>query len=312
MRPSDQERAKKIESNLVAFDAEVGALPGIKDARSRSTLVGQIIDSLRRIEFAYFVRDSRIDSDRADPKNVIFDPIRAAVFHMRRGDFDEAIWLVFLSTHFGKHSADGWRLMRDVYGGLGQEVWSWKRVSEDPKKFSNWLARNERKLSADGVSRRFSNHRKYETLKASSRAGTGAVIESYVSWISPPRTHLQFIREVQKKIGQNPKDVFGHLYISMKAVKRFGRLGKFDFLTMLGKLGLAPIEADSAYLSEATGPLRGARLLFGGDIEAPLSAKELEVLLKKLDSKLSLGMQVLEDSLCNWQKSPQRFVSFRG
>lgn len=312
MRPSDQERAKGIESSLVAFDAEVKALPGIENARSRSVLVGQIVDSLRRIEFAYFVRDSRVNADRADPKNAIFDPIRAAVFYMRRGDFDEAIWLIFLSTHFGKHSADGWRLMRDIYGSLGQEVWSWKRVSEDPKKFSDWLARNERKLSSDGISRRFSNHRKYETLKSSSRAGTGAVIESYVNWIAPPRSHSLLIREVQKEIGQNPKDVFGYLYSSMKAVKRFGRLGKFDFLTMLGKLGLAPIEPDSAYLSEATGPLRGARLLFGGDIEAPLSAKELEILLKSLDSKLSLGMQVLEDSLCNWQKSPQKFVSFRG
>jgi len=27
---------------------------------------------------------------------------------------------------------------------------------------------------------------------------------------------------------------------------------------------------------------------------------------------LNVGMQVLEDSLCNWQKSPRQFVHFRG
>jgi hypothetical protein len=81
---------------------------------------------------------------------------------------------------------------------------------------------------------------------------------------------------------------------------------------MLGKLGLAPIVPGSAYLSGATGPLRGARLLFGGSVSAEISAKELESYLVDLDSQLAVGMQVLEDSLCNWQKSPTKFISFRG
>ena len=92
----------------------------------------------------------------------------------------------------------------------------------------------------------------------------------------------------------------------------FGRLGKFDFLTMLGKLGVAPIEPGSAYLVGATGPLQGARLLFANDPKAKVGPRELDARLTKLDSYLSVGMQVLEDSLCNWQKSPRRFVSFRG
>jgi hypothetical protein len=92
----------------------------------------------------------------------------------------------------------------------------------------------------------------------------------------------------------------------------FGRLAKFDFLTMLGKLGIAPIEPGSAYLSGATGPLSGARLLFGGNADAKLNARELDVRLVRLDNYLNVGMQVLEDSLCNWQKSPRKFISFRG
>jgi len=50
----------------------------------------------------------------------------------------------------------------------------------------------------------------------------------------------------------------------MNDVERFGRTAKFDYLTMVGKLGLAAIEPGSTYMQGATGPLKGARLLFGG------------------------------------------------
>jgi hypothetical protein len=32
----------------------------------------------------------------------------------------------------------------------------------------------------------------------------------------------------------------------------------------------------------------------------------------KLGDALGVGMQVMEDSLCNWQKSPEAYVPFRG
>lgn len=149
----------------------------------------------------------------------------------------------------------------------------------------------------------FSNHRKYQSLSAYSDVGTGAVVASYVSWVAPPRTHLQMIQELHKNVGQDPRVVFDSLYRSMDSVMGFGRLGKFDFLTMLGKVGLAPIEPGSAYLVGATGPLQGARLLFTNDAREKVSSRELDARLAKLDSYLDVGMQVLEDSLCNWQNS---------
>jgi hypothetical protein len=120
------------------------------------------------------------------------------------------------------------------------------------------------------------------------------------------------IQEIHTKVGQDPRAVFDFLYGSMDSVMGFGRLGKFDFLTMLGKLGIAPIEPGSAYLVGATGPLQGARLLFTNDPKAKVSPRNLDARLAKLDSYLKVGMQVLEDSLCNWQKSPKKFISFRG
>jgi len=81
---------------------------------------------------------------------------------------------------------------------------------------------------------------------------------------------------------------------------------------MIGKVGLAPIEPGSAYLQGATGPLLGARLLFGGRTGAALGRSSLDGWLVELGAELGVGMQVLEDALCNWQKSPGRFRRFRG
>jgi hypothetical protein len=105
----------------------------------------------------------------------------------------------------------------------------------------------------------------------------------------------------------DPRAAFDSVYRSMEAVKRFGRLARFDYLTMVGKLELAPIKPGSAYIRGSTGPLAGARLLFGNG-----TAAKLDEWLVHLDGKLQVGMQVLEDSLCNWQKSPEEFRAFRG
>jgi hypothetical protein len=313
VRPKDQKRAVELDAKIAQYESSAGPLPGLKHKGSRVVLIEQIIESVRRIEFAHLVRDdSEIDPRRADPSSDLFDPLRAAVFQLRRGQFDEAFWLIFLSVHFGKHAKDGWRLTRDIYGALGGKPWTWARISADVPGFRAWLTANQTRLRSDGVSRRFSNHRKYESLIGSSSTGTGAAVESYVKWVAPPRTHQQLVQGAHKEVGQNPKEVFDYLYRSMNAVNRFGRLAKFDYLTMLGKLGIAPIEPGSAYLSGATGPLRGARLLFGGSEIAKLKSKELETRLIELDLGLGVGMQVLEDSLCNWQKSPTKFISFRG
>ena len=67
----------------------------------------------------------------------------------------------------------------------------------------------------------------------------------------------------KRRWGKIQDQVFDYLYRSMDAVASFGRMAKFDYLTMVAKLGLAPIEPGSTYMPGATGPLSGARLLFG-------------------------------------------------
>jgi hypothetical protein len=58
----------------------------------------------------------------------------------------------------------------------------------------------------------------------------------------------------------------------------------------------------------STGPRAGGILMFGEQ----LSNKAFDSLLQELDRTLNVGMQALEDSLCNWQKSPTVFKPFRG
>jgi hypothetical protein len=45
-----------------------------------------------------------------------------------------------------------------------------------------------------------------------------------------------------------------------------------------------------------------------------VSRKQVEDWLTSLDKVLGLpfGMQILEDAICNWQKTPNKFKHFRG
>jgi hypothetical protein len=301
--------------HLRAF-AQTRPLPGIRHRAHREAFLEQLVESIRRVQYISLIRTRDVSHFRADPSSDLFDPVKAALLRQRQGQIDEAFWLVFLSVYFGKSRRTGWRLARDVYGRLGsRQHWNWAQISRRPRAFRQWLSLHETTLSGgDGIPRQFGNHRKYEALDASSPRGPAAAFESYVRCVGPPRTHEMLVEEVRRQTGGDPRKTFDSLYRSMTVVS-FGRTAKFDYLTMIGKLGLAPIEPGSTYMQGATGPLRGARLLFGGSTPASLEPSDLEGWLVELEARLQLGthgMQVLEDALCNWQKSPRRFVPFRG
>jgi hypothetical protein len=297
---------KRLLRALTDYSATHRHLPGVHDELARRTLAAQMVASLRRLDFTQIVRNRPISPARANPSNPMFDPERAAMLHARDGNLDEAFWLVFLATHFGKHGRYGWKRLKDVYSGLGGITWTWARVAGDPTAFRDWL-----RLNASRIGGAFSNHRKYETLRTDSDKGTASVVESYLNWVGPTLSHSQRVRDLVREAGNDPNVIFDHFYRSMN-VRRFGRLAKFEFLALVGRLDLAPIEPGSTYLKGATGPLRGARLLFGGDVQANLAEILLENWLRDLDHVLNVGMQAMEDSLCNWQKSPRQFKHFLG
>lgn len=299
-------------ARLQSYSEEVAPLPGVTDTANRDALVGQLIESLRRNEFVIRLRTAAISEERCNPKSALFDPIKAATYRFRNGELDEAFWLVFLATHFGKHLRDGWQLAQDIYLGDEAGPWTFARFSNNPDAFTGWMTVRFAEWSQDGISRKFGNHRKYETLRTDSARGTNVVLRSYVGWIGANKGHEQFLGDAVAAVGDDPKVLFDYLYHSMSEVQSFGRTARFDYLTMIGKLGLASIEPGIPYLVSATGPLRGARLLFGGSVTANISAKSLDQQVAILGESVGFGMQAAEDALCNWQKSPGTFIAFRG
>ena len=178
-------------------------------------------------------------------------------------------------------------------------------MSTNPSSFFQWLDTNW--ASIRGA---FGNHRKYESLRPTAKRPMKKAVADYLAWIGP-EGHAAFFASAVRAAGNDPHKIFDHLYGTMK-VNSFGRLAKFDYLSLVGRYGLAPIEAGRAYLDGATGPGRGARLLVDGNPTSATTNAALQTKLDALDASLNVGMSVMEDALCNWQKSPRHFVHFKG
>lgn len=312
-REDRRELIDELLARIDCYEREQQPLLGIAQFENRFALVCQFIDSIRRVQYVHEIRDdASISTHRTDPAHELFDPLKAAAVLAQQNSYEEACWLVFLATHFGKHKNDGWQIAKDIYGALNLDVpWTWVRASENHSLMDQWINDHYQLLITDGVSRRFSNHRKYESLRPDSNRATGKVISSYIAWINGFGSHKALFDHALIQSQGCPKKAFRWLYNSMNVLS-FGRTAKFDYLTMLAKLNLANIEADSAYLKNATGPLRGAKLLFSGRIASNISVDKLERDLICLALYLNVGMQEIEDALCNWQKNPNRHIRFRG
>jgi hypothetical protein len=303
--PSREPIRQKFEEALQKV-AMSRPMPGISDARALHALTLQLVASLRREQYTEQLMKRSVSFDRADPNSAHFDADRAVVYHLQQNDLEEAAWLIFLMTHFGKPAGSGWKRLADVYGKLGKGRWSWAAVSVDPPAFEAWLASNWKKIGG-----KFGNHRKYETLDPGSANSTGKVVSSYVAWIGSSGSHRRHFADVIRATGNDPGKIFDALYRGMQ-VLRFGRLARFDYLALIGRFGIAPIAPNSAYLDEATGPAKGARLLFGITTSGRAGFAALQAGFTDLSSELNVGMQILEDAVCNWQKSPKAFKHFKG
>ncbi|MBK8522469.1 MAG: hypothetical protein IPL54_16980 [Chitinophagaceae bacterium] len=102
MRKSDLPLAKKISEKLTSFE-DINDLPGIVSKASRECLLEQMVDSCRRIKYVTTIAAMNMDQSVTDPTKKTFDPLKAAVWFKQNGNIEEAFWLTFLATHFGKN-----------------------------------------------------------------------------------------------------------------------------------------------------------------------------------------------------------------
>ena len=303
MRPSDLPFAAAASHSIEMWEASHGFLPGLTRAAARDCFIRQLVDSDRRRRYVeYFRHSTRIGHHKADPGSGVFSPLAAAVWHGRRGDIDEALWLVFLSVHFGRHPKALWRYTENVYGRLGSGRWDWPSVATDTLGFREWLAANGEAIKGEGPNG-FGNHRKHESL---GDHRTGKTVDSYVAWIGRDRGHRGAFTAITGEGSKAQGEDFEYLFDSMRAVFRFGRLARFDYLTMAARLGLTTAIAGRPYLPGSTGPLDGARLLFG-----TMTSQLLEETAVEFGNATGIQFAVLEDALCNWQKSPDAFKRVR-
>lgn len=303
--------AIEVDRLIGRFEADSEVITGIEDPRSREVFIRQILDSKAREGYIATLLERPLDPLSTDPRHNAFHPLKAAVLHKKAGDFDEAVWLVYIYVHFGMHPLTGWWYASRMYGGCdsGPDAWwTWSRTAEDPIGFRYWLDDHIEDFHATERPHGFGNHRKYLSLNAWSEQGTGAAIASYVEWVlAAGGDHAERFASLAKN---SPGETFDSIYRSVDQVRQFGRTAKFDYITMLSRLGLVDALASHAYLGGATGPLKGSKLFFFGDRVAQIPRREVEARLNAFVHSTGVAPDILEDALCNWQKDPLNYVRF--
>ena len=307
MWPSWQQRKQQLTTALATHDQAVQPLPGMHPGNRRDVLATQLTASLRRERYFQVIQQiGAIGAQRADPLHPSFEAELGVVHLLQNNQFDEAGWLIFLMTLIGKPHPGGWELLKNVYGRLGVGRWDWASVSANPAAFEAWQRANWGNLQGS-----FGSHRQYESVNPDADRPLWLAVQQYVGLVVGGGGHRQWLANGVLTAGNDPHRIFDHMYKIMN-VRGFGRLGRFDYVSMLARYGLIPAEPEKAYIADATGPKRGARLLFGGGTAANIGPTRLQQQLDLLDTDLQVGMKVLEDALCNWQKNPDNFVHFKG
>ena len=179
---------------------------------------------------------------------------------------------------------------RDIYGAMGgtEPLGLGPGWQPTPPDFRTWLAANQDALKTDGIIRQFGNHRKYESMKTKN-PGDGCGGTELCHLGSPPRTHAELFRALSSR-RRRWEACLRNLYRSMGSVISFGRTAKFDYLTMIGKLNLAPIEPGPSLQTERPAP-SGAPASFSSGVRpqpAP-RPRQLDDWLVELDAQLGWG-----------------------
>lgn len=297
-----QDILKKLNTYKESID-----LPGIARTEVESNFIRQFIDSYKRIKYIEVLKNRPIDSQRKNPNSDLYDPIQAAILYLNENNINEAVWNIFLYVHFGKTTKNGYGLLKAVYGNLGApQIWSMEKFKNDILGFRDWLDTNQHQIKNLGG---FGNHRKYQSIRASAKSTTYQTLGSFLTLIN--NDFAVFISFIPETIKADKYKFFDHLYKHFSGIVGFARLATFDFLCMIGKVGILNIEPDHPYLGNS-GPIAGAKLLFGGN----KTNKELNLALVDLADKCfgnyPFKMQILEDSICNWQKRPGTYKLFNG
>ena len=246
-------------------------------------------------------------TQRANPNSAFFDPVKA-ILYWQSIDIAESLWLAFLLIHVGDspqlqlqgNRQSQWQYLRLLYGNFSgadepsKPLLSWATMTANPQVVVEWV----RECQSNQISFKFGKHRKYESIKQLPQ-----VVDSYGHWLADIGGVANLTNGgIQQDLSDEQR--FAHWYKTLN-IYRFGRLAKFEFLSLLGYLKVLAIKADHCYLTKATGPKRGAKLLFGHYTTDP----QLERLAVQTAEAIGVDYAVFEAALCHWQASPNHAPS---
>lgn len=294
MKFSEKDRlANELVQKINDFSLNITPLPGVQSPIQIDVLARQLVDSVNRVEYFRVLETRNICPSRADPHSQFFDPIRA-ILYLKNKDYDEACWLAFLLVFTGENYYSKWKFTKLLYGNLKKNPKiTWDNINKNITLVTSWV--DEYENSNEKV--KFGNHRKYVSVRQLENA-----FRTYIDWVNINGGHAALFRS--KNL--SAEDLFSNLFKTIP-IFTLGRLGKFDYLSILYKTGLADIKANHCYIAGSTGPIKGAKLLFGNN-----SGKELDKIAINLADFLSVGYQEMEDALCNWQKAPDKYEPYTG
>jgi hypothetical protein len=237
-----------------------------------------------------------------DPSYKNFDPLVAAKWYFHQQKIDEACWILFLYSYIGKHAKQHWNFLRSVYGALDSgKVWTWETVSVNREDFQNWLLTNQPELKETGGLG--DGHKQYG-LDYTRAIHIGNEILSYIDWITLEQGHSQlFSQAIQANEGDRTAS-FHYLYQSMNRHVPVNKSIQFNYLALIGKVGIAKIEPGHLYLNDILLAKQGAKRLLGGKKVDKISMPELNERMVSLAHFLDLpfSVQVLQKVLEKWAK----------
>jgi hypothetical protein len=282
-----------LEHRLTAVlqEPDLAALPGVDIAR-----FAQWVLVLQRAQRAWLRQLAAPDTLGR------MDIFRWIIEAKTDGNLDEALWRGFLAAHFGRGSADPAKPLQVesaaqlLCGFDDSPRWTWDAVSSRPKVFEDWLEDEAGQL---WKVIQFGNHRKRRSKQP---GDVFRVVESFVEWVD---RHGKTPQRALSTIGaRTPEEAFDILYYRVinpqppaQKIYDFGRLAALDMLILLGEVRVLAIRPGSVYLKGATGPLAGARKLWGN-----LQVAKLAWRADELARRVPLPFDVVEDALCMWQK----------
>jgi len=263
-----------------------------------SVLSLQTVDSIRRIQVYKAYASKAV---KADINNLPYNHTSNPFILSQRDSLsiESRVWFIYLATYFGKSNKSKWKLFKKAAYRHDNTLITIEEIQKDKDKYFLYLSSLDFFRNCN-----YSNHRKY-TKK--SLDGNKGVLNSMDF----------FIRNLNKFINENPAD-FDSVYIKSRNIPNFGRMAGFDFTSSLSKCNLNVNEPDSMYHQNSTGPLRALKkMLDMAQVSDKSKSKQIDLGDNLLhwfqeNTDIKFVAQVLEDSICNWQKEPTQYKRYFG